>query len=64
MQIANYSKNIEHPKPIDVGSVWNDPKCVRLSVPVLKGDGSYKYIGFIVDANELMKAINETVTNQ
>ena len=58
MEIRNFSKNIEKPEPIKVESVSGHQACVRLSVPILNNDGSYKYVSFIVSKEELMDAVD------
>lgn len=63
MLINNYSKNIEEPEPIEISSVWNYSEGVRLIVPILQNDGSYKKTSFVVNAYEMMKAINELLNS-
>lgn len=58
MKIGNYSKNIEKPEPIEITSVSGSQLYVRLSVPILNNDGSYKYVSFIVSKEELADAID------
>ena len=58
MKIRNFSENIEKPEPIEITSVSGHQSCVRLSVPILNDDGSYKYVGFIVSKEELMDAVD------
>lgn len=58
MKIGNYSKNIEKPEPIEITRVSDSQAFVRLSVPVLNDDGSYRYVGYIVSKEELMDAVD------
>lgn len=59
MKITNLSKYIEKPMDVDVQSVWNDPRSIRLVVPVRDFNGDYKTISVIVDKEELKRAIDK-----
>ena len=58
MKIRNYSKNIEKPEPIEITNVSGSQLFVRLSVPVLNDDGTYRYVGYIVSKEDLANAID------